>query len=65
MCYVRDLFRFNFLGTLYFAELSSLQHRQQQQACDFFQSLLDPKSRLHSLLPAPCERNLVARLCVA
>ena len=52
--------------SLYVADLSSLQHRRQHQARDFFfQSLLDPNSCLHSLLPAPRDHNLVARLRAA
>ena len=55
----------SYLNSLYFADLSSLQHRRQRQARDFFQSILDPNSCLHSLLPAPRDQNVVARLRVA
>ena len=41
----------SYANSLYLTELSSLQHRRQQQALDFFRSLLDPNSCLHSLLP--------------
>ena len=54
-----------YANSLYVAELPSLQHRRQEQAHDFFQSLLDPNSCLHSLLPAPRDHNLVARLRAA
>jgi len=32
----------SYLNSLYFADLSSLQHRRQRQARDLFQSILDP-----------------------
>ena len=51
----------SYANSLYLTELSSLQHRRQQQARDFFRSLLDPNSCLHSLLPPPRDPNLVAR----
>ena len=52
-------------NSLYLTELFSLQHRRQQQARDFFRSLLDPNSCLHSLLPTPRDPNLVTRLRAA
>ena len=52
----------SYANSLYLTELSSLQHRRQQQARDFFRSLLDPNSCLHSLLPTPRDPNLVTRL---
>jgi len=55
----------SYFNSLYFADLSSLQHRRQRQARDFFQSILDPNSCFHSLLPAPRDQNVVARLRVA
>jgi len=55
----------SYANSLYLAELSSLQHCGQQQARDFFQSLLNPNSCLHSLLPAARDQNLVARLRAA
>ena len=55
----------SYANSLYLTELSSLQHRRQQQARDFFRSLLDPNSCLHSLLPTPRYPNLVTRLRAA
>ena len=55
----------SYANCLYLTELSSLQHRRQQQARDFFRSLLDPNSCLHSLLPTPRDPNLVTRLRAA
>jgi len=43
------LFPDNNFWTLYFVELSSLQHRRQQLARDFFQSLLDPITHAFTL----------------
>ena len=54
----------SYANSLYLTELSSLQHRRQQQARDF-RSLLDPNSCLHSLLPTPRDPNLVATLRAA
>ena len=51
----------SYANSLYLTELSSLQHRRQQQARDFFRSLLDSNSCLYSLLPPPRDPNLVAR----
>ena len=55
----------SYANCLYLTELSSLQHRRQQQARDFFRSLLDPNSCLHILLPTPRDPNLVTRLPAA
>jgi len=55
----------SYANSLYLTELSSLQHRRQQQARDFFRSLLDPNSCLHSMLPTPRDPNLVATLRAA
>jgi len=50
---------------LYCANLPSLQHRRDQQARKFFKSILAPDSCLHSLLPTPCDKSLIARLRAA
>ena len=55
----------SYANSLYLTELSSLQHRRQQQARDFFRSLFDHNSCLHSLLPTPRDPNLVATLRAA
>jgi len=52
-------------SALYCANLPSLQHRRDQQARKFFNSILAPDSCLHSLLPAPRDKNLIARLRAA
>jgi len=54
-----------YLSALYYANLPSLQHRRDQQAHKFFKSILAPDSCLRSLLPAPCDKNLIARLRAA
>jgi len=46
-------------------KLTTQRYLLPNQARDFFQSLLDPNSCLHSLLPAPRDHNLVARLRAA
>jgi len=43
----------------------SLQQRRDQRARKFFKSILAPDSCVHSLLPAPCDKNLIARLRAA
>ena len=47
------------------AGLSSLQHRRADQAKEFFQSVLQPGSCLHALLPPPRDTNLTSRLRAA
>jgi len=57
--------RMPYSSALYCANLSSLQHRRDQQARKFLKSSFAPDSCLHSLLPAPRDKNLVARLRTA
>ena len=44
------------------ANLPSLQHRRDQQAYKFLKLIFAPDSCLHSLLPAPHDKDLIARL---
>jgi len=53
---------------LYCANLPSLQHRRDQEARKLFKSIhlaVAPDSCLHSLLPVPRDKNLIARLRAA
>ena len=61
----RRLIQSSLTHRLLIKDIYSLQHRRQQQARDFFRSLLDPNSCLHSLLPTPRDPNLVTRLRAA
>ena len=54
----------HYSSSLYYADLPSLQQRRDQQARNFFNQILQPKSSLHCLLPPPRDKSLIAKLRV-
>ena len=55
-------YRMPYLLALSYADLSSLQHRRDTQARQLFETILDPASSIHSLLPPPRDQTVISRL---
>jgi len=51
-------------SALYCANLPSFQQRRDQQAREFLKSIFQAHSYLHCLLPAPRDKDLIAKLRV-
>jgi len=51
-----------YFSMLYCANLDSLASRREDLSRDFFHNILDPASRLHSLLPPPRSMAITSRL---